>query len=715
MRLPYLLIDFILLQIHLDLPSRQKTYLKIKVFNKIQFFTVEFIHTCDDLISFCFNYLCKFHLIPKLKRINNKSFLRILLLLSGDISLNPGPVYNNQSLHSNEGNVFRSKGIHLIHLNVNSLLPKIDEIRYIAERTKAAVIGKSESKLDESIFQSEIQIDNYDLLRCDRNRNGGGVACYIRSDISYVQKDFFPNVIENIFFEILLPKTSPITVSIMYRPPSQTNFLEILNMTFEKVDVDKKEIYILGDFNINMYHNNRYIVRDGNTISSKFLSHDIKNYHQFCTMHGLKQLIQSPTRVTCSTSTLIDHILTSAPSRVSQKGVINVGVSDHQLIFCTRKISRIKTGGDHKYLNFRSLKNYTADYYKETLKQVDFPNYENFGDVNEAYSNFFQKLMTVIDKIAPYKSKRVKGNTQKWFDGEVLEKLNLRNKLFKKFKKSRLHIDKELYKKSKYDALKLIAPKKQACFEEKLSETIGKPKELWESLKSLGMPKRTVISNFNAIEENDTLTYDTRSISKIFKNFFSNLAKSLLIKLPNPPDKYNLQSVLRYYSSFTISDYFCLSNTSEEKVLKIMTNIESSKAAGVDKLSGRFLKDGANILAKPISALCNLSISQGVFPSACKVAKLKPIFKKGKKTDPSNYRPISLLPSISKIIERVIHDQTNAFLSDEDILYNYQSGFRGNHSTNLCLSFLTDKILKGFDEGLLTGMVLLIYRRHLTL
>ena len=117
-----------------------------------------------NLISFRFNYLCKFHLIPKLKRINIKLFLRILLLLSSGISLNPGPVYNNQSLQSNERNVFRSKGIHLIHLNVNSLLPKIDEIRYIAERTKAAVIGITESKLDESIFQSEIQIDNYDLL-----------------------------------------------------------------------------------------------------------------------------------------------------------------------------------------------------------------------------------------------------------------------------------------------------------------------------------------------------------------------------------------------------------------------------------------------------------------------------------------------------------------------------------------------------------------------
>ena len=109
--------------------------------------------------------------------------------------------------------------------------------------------------------------------------------------------------------------------------------------------------------------------------------------------------------------------------------------------------------------------------------------------------------MTVIDKIAPHESKRVKGNTQKWFDGEVMEKVNLRNKLFKKFKKSRLHVGKELYKKSQYDALKLIASKKQAFFEENLSETIGKLKELWESLKSLGMPNKTIISNLMQLKK----------------------------------------------------------------------------------------------------------------------------------------------------------------------------------------------------------------------
>ena len=84
-------------------------------------------------------------------------------------------------------------------------------------------------------------------------------------------------------------------------------------------------------------------------------------------MHSLKQLIQCPTRVTCCASTLIDHILASFPSIVSQKGVINVGLSDHQLIFCTQKNSKFKTGGVRKYINVRSLKNYRVDYYKNIL------------------------------------------------------------------------------------------------------------------------------------------------------------------------------------------------------------------------------------------------------------------------------------------------------------------------------------------------------------
>ena len=86
-----------------------------------------------------------------------------------------------------------------------------------------------------------------------------------------------------------------------------------------------------------------------------------------------------------------------------------------------------------------------------------------------------------------------------------------------------------------------------------------------------------------------------------------------------------------------------------------------NKAAGIDNLSGKFLKDGANILAKPISELCNLSIKYSLFPTDCQIAKLKPLFKKVSTTRPKNSHPISLLPSISKIIEKAIHDQHKHF------------------------------------------------------
>ena len=150
------------------------------------------------------------------------------------------------------------------------------------------------------------------------------------------------------------------------------------------------------------------------------------------------------------------------------------------------------------------------------------------------------------------------------------------------------------------------------------------------------MPKKTGVSNFNAIDNNKSLTYDIKTMSKVFKDSFSNLAESFLAKLPDPSNKYNLESVLLYYSNFAIPEVFHIKSTSKEKVFKIMENIQISKAASIGKLPGLFLKDGDEILSKPISEICNLSISHGIFPNACKVAKLKPIFKKGKKVDPSN-------------------------------------------------------------------------------
>ena len=115
------------------------------------------------------------------------------------------------------------------------------------------------------------------------------------------------------------------------------------------------------------------------------------------------------------------------------------------------------------------------------------------------------------------------------------------------------------------------------------------------------MPQKTLISNLSAVESNNTLTFD-KTITKIFKDFFSNLVESLLIKLPNAPNKYDIESVFQYYSKFISEKPFHLS-TSQEKVFKIIQNNDISKAAGIDNLSGKFLKDGAEILEKLLSEI----------------------------------------------------------------------------------------------------------------
>ena len=281
-------------------------------------------------------------------------------------------------------------------------------------------------------------------------------------------------------------------------------------------------------------------------LNNKSIPSDVKSYFQFCTFFGLHQLIKVPALVTCNSATIIDHILANCPERVTQQGIIDVGLSDHQLIFCTGKFSRIKRG-THKHIKFRLFKHYSADLFKETLASINFPNYQNFNDATEAYDDFIQKIMVVLDKVAPIKERRIKHNSQEWFDGEISEAIKNRDKLLKKFKRSRLHIDKELYNAARYKVHKMIFNKKKDYFENKLNECIGKPKELWKALKSLGLPKKIFSCEVSALKVNKTAQHDTCLVLGGFKDYYSNLAGKLLKKLPKPSNKLTVNAVFQHY------------------------------------------------------------------------------------------------------------------------------------------------------------------------
>ena len=273
-------------------------------------------------------------------------------------------------LENDQWKIFDKRGLHLIDLNINSVLPKIDELREIAKKARATVIGLTEAELDATILDGEVNIDGYELIRSDRNRHRGGVAFYIKNDVAFRSRCGFSNKIENLFFNILLPKSKPILVGILYRPPNQSAFIERLTSAITNTnDFDNQEVYISGDLNINVMNNKKHV------------PNGIKKYREFCSQHGLKQLITSPTHITVTSTSFLDHILAKLSERVSQSGVADVGLSDHQMTYCMRKITRLKHN-THKFVNTRSFKNYSTDSYLQELENAKFPEYSEFTDIN---------------------------------------------------------------------------------------------------------------------------------------------------------------------------------------------------------------------------------------------------------------------------------------------------------------------------------------------
>ena len=313
-------------------------------------------------------------------------------------------------------------------------------------------------------------------------------------------------------------------------------------------------------------------------------------YKELYQTFSLKEIIQEPTRITSTTSCLLDHILTNAGWKISQKGVIDVGLSDHQLIYCKRKILRTKANM-HNQIRVQSLKKYTTKLLIKELKKINFPKYNIFSNVNIAYLDPVEKVL------------RIKNNTQEWFDDEVAKAIKLMENRLKQFKSTKLHIDEDLYKEAKYHAVKLIKQKQCHFYKEKLKENIGKSKELWKALKSLGLPsKKGTISNI-CLKKDDKICFDDKTNANTFKKLFCNLASDLVAKLPPPSKRFGLDTARSYYQDILglLPSRFKFSNVTEYHVLQLLKDMNVDKTAGIDNLSGKFLKDGANILAKPLN------------------------------------------------------------------------------------------------------------------
>ena len=409
---------------------------------------------------------------------------------------------------------------------MRSLVTKISELRYIAVQSNAAVICLSETWLDDSVSDGEISIDGYCLIRRDRNRSGGGVCMYIRSDLSFSQRsDLETAGLEVLFCDILLPKSKPIVIGTCYRPPKQYDFTEKLEESLFKIRSDS-EVYLLGDFNICLLHRN---------------SNLCKKYLSTLRMFDLKQLITDATRVTSTSSALIDHVLSNTSEKICQFGTISLGLSDHCLVFVTRKVVKGQIN-KHNTVKLRSLKRYSKDEFVNQLSALKWQDVLSSSDVSKAWDLFKDFFHSVLDAVGPIKEIRLKQRTEPWMTSDILQSIQERDNWLNKFRKTRDPDDYKAYCKLRNDIQRKTRNSKSEYLANKIDENRNNPKKLWQQLKNLGYNSKGKQSSNVVLDIDGETCFDSKKVANCFNNFFTSIASTLVEKLPPPLNLFDTRS-----------------------------------------------------------------------------------------------------------------------------------------------------------------------------
>jgi hypothetical protein len=344
----------------------------------------------------------------------------------------------------------------------------------------------------------------------------------------------------------------------------------------------------------------------------------------------------------------------------------------------------------------RKYRNYDPSMYTNDLKSHDWSPIYVSSDVNRAWDFFKDILLKTINIHAPMVKKRIKGKRCPWLTGDIRTQMSDRDKILRKARKSNNVSDWLIYKQLKNRCNNTVKHAKRKYTNNLLSENSKNPAKFWKTIKDIFPTNESCSSTISSCNKSQKL-----SKANAFSSFFSTVAytvKEAALPLKNFVWGYSKQPETENKTVFAFT------HVTKIYVEKQLKNLKKRKAAGVDQIPPGMLKDAASVLAGPLTFLINLSLRTSTVPRDWKVSRVIPLHKGGTK-DMTNYRPISILPVISKILERAAHDQLTTYLEENHILSKSQFGYRKKHSTELATLLLTDEISKKIDKGNLVGAV----------
>ena len=579
------------------------------------------------------------------------------------------------------------RGLRISNINICHLLNKIDEINLLLNAQQSVeILGICETFLDSETPDELLKLNGFNLERRDRvGKAGGGIIVYLSETINYKRRQDLESCdIETIWLEILIPNSKSFLYCSAYRPPSaNTSWVDLFTLEIDKATCGNTEAIISGDFNIDL------------------TKEPPRYWSQALEVLNLTQVISSPTRVTENSSTLIDHVYTNTPDHVTEVNVPKISMSDHYPVCITRCTKNLFKKKTHTTIEYRDYKNFDEPNFLQDLANTNFNEIENVIEPNLALENFYKLFISVLDKHAKIKSKRVKyKNTPKWINTEINEARHKRDFFHKKR-------EMENYRKWRNKVTELIRNAKRDYYKESI-EGNTRTSDIWKHLKEFTSHKNE--TNINFMTHNGISSDDPNEITNMYNDFITNISKTLIDE--NHRERLETAHIIDFvHSKNPMNIKFSFNNISEEEVLGLLTRLNINKSAGTDNIGPKVLKIAAPIIFKPLTHIINLSIATCTFPDKLKEAKITPIYKKGDKSIPSNYRPISILPTLSKIFEKHLASQIRNFLSDFDLLVKEQSGFREHHSCMSALTKMTENWLSEIDKGNLTGTVYLDFSK----
>ena len=572
--------------------------------------------------------------------------ISILLSLAGDIESNPGPV------------TAHSRDLSICHINSQSMLSKLDLIA--VELGIYDIITVSETWLDQTIENKDLILPNYqEPIRLDRNRHGGGVAAYFSKQVPFVERRelVLPNL-EAIWAEVHL-NNKQILIGTFYLHPRFDEW-NLVQLAIDQAIQICPNIILLGDFNQDMLD-----------LSKSRHIRDLMN------IFNLNQVIDTPTRITQNTQTLIDLVLMTSSFNCTGKGVTDPFCSDHCPVFISTNFLTIKQQSYSRKIWCYDRANY--DVYRQRLLGCNW----NLTDksVDENVTIISEHILNSADLSIPSKIVTIRPMDPPWMHNQIRKEIRERKKLHKLAKTYNNENDWARFRAQRNLVNNLVKDAKISHFK-KLATSLQQgnlnSKQWWTVTKQ--------DSDISCIIQNDNYYTTPHDKATTINNFFCSQSTVDDSHASLPPMELPAESL----------GIIQISTQDVEDVLKLL-NV--SKASGSDLISPRLLKEGAPVLSTHLANLFNKSIETSVFPSQWKLANVIPVHKKGDRTDASNYRPISLLSCLGKVFEKCVFKHMYNFLNNHNKITPVQSGFTPGDSAVYQLIDLYDTFCRALDDG----------------